>query len=86
MDFVEGFPHVNGKTVVLIVVNCFSKYTHFLPLSHLYTATTVTRVFFDNIMRLHGMPSSIVSDCNPVFMSKFWSEFFTLAGINLQLS
>jgi hypothetical protein len=41
MDFVEGFPRVNGKTVVPTVVDHFSKYAHFVPLAHPYTATTV---------------------------------------------
>jgi hypothetical protein len=39
MDFVEGFPCVNGKTVVLMVVDWFFKYAHFLPLGHPYTHT-----------------------------------------------
>jgi hypothetical protein len=71
MDFVERFPRVNGKTMVLTVVDCFSKYAHFLALSHLYTATTVARVFFNNVVKLHGIPNSIVSDRNLVFTSKF---------------
>jgi hypothetical protein len=41
MGFVEGFPRVNGKTVVPTVVDHFSKYAHFVPLAHPYTATTV---------------------------------------------
>jgi hypothetical protein len=71
MEFVEGFPHVNSKTVVLMVVNSFSMYAHFVPLTHPYTATTVARVFFDSIVWLHGIPSTIVSDHNLVFTSKF---------------
>jgi hypothetical protein len=46
----RGFSRVNGKTVVVTVVNRFSKYAHFIPLGHLYTATTVARAFFDNIV------------------------------------
>jgi hypothetical protein len=86
MDFVEDFPRVNSKTVVLTVVDRFSKYAHFIPLAHPYTATTVARVFFDNIVRLHGVPSTIVSYHNPVFTSKLWGELFALAGVKLQLS
>jgi transposase InsO family protein len=86
MDFVEGFPRVNGKSVVLIVVDCYSKYVHFIALDHPYTTTSMARVFFDNIVRLHRVPSSIVSDRDPVFTSKFWSELFALAGVELNLS
>ena len=59
---------------------------HFVPLGHPYTALTVAQAFFDNIVKLHGFPSSIVSDRDPVFTSTLWSELFTLAGVKLRLS
>ncbi|XP_039851102.1 uncharacterized protein DKFZp434B061-like isoform X2 [Panicum virgatum] len=65
MDFVEGLPKVGGKSVILTGVDCFSKYAHFIALSHLYTASSVARTFFDGIVRLHGFPTSIVSDRDP---------------------
>jgi hypothetical protein len=68
MDFVEGLPKVNGKSVILTVVDRFSKYAHFIALGHPYTPTYVARAFFTDIVRLHGMPTSIVSDrdlCSP---------------------
>jgi len=71
MDFIEALPRVNGKTVILTVVDRFSKFAHFIPLSHPYTAASVARVFFQEIVRLHGLPSSIVSDRDPVFTSAF---------------
>jgi hypothetical protein len=57
--------------VILTVVDRFSKYTHFIPLSHPYTTTTVARAFLTDIVRLHGLPTSIVSDRNPTFTSNF---------------
>jgi hypothetical protein len=86
MDFVEGFPRIGGKSVVLAVVNRFSKLAHFIPLGHPYTALTVARSFFDNIVKLHGFPCSIVSDRDPVFTSTVWTELFQLAGVKLRLS
>jgi hypothetical protein len=86
MDFVEGFPRINDKSVILIVVDRFLKYTHFLPLGHPYMTTSVAKVFFDDIVCLHGLPESIVSDRDPVFMSKFWTELFMLSNVKLQLS
>jgi len=65
MDFIEGLPKVAGKSVILTVVDRFSKYAHFLALGHPYTATSVARAFFDGIVRLHGFPLSIVSDRDP---------------------
>jgi hypothetical protein len=85
MDFVEGFPKVGGKSVVLTVVDRFSKMAHFVPLGHPYTALTVAQAFFDNIVKLQGFPCPIVSDRDPVFTSKLWKELFSLAGVQLRL-
>jgi hypothetical protein len=57
MDFVEGFPRVNSKSVILTVVDPFSKYTHFLPLGHPDMATSMVKVFFEATVRLHGFLS-----------------------------
>jgi hypothetical protein len=51
------------------VVDRFSKMAHFIALSHPYTTLKVAQAFFDNIVKLHGLPCSIVSDRNPVFTS-----------------
>jgi hypothetical protein len=60
MDFMKGFPKINSKMVILTMVDLFSKAAHFITLGHPYTATTVARAFFTEIVRLHGIPSSIV--------------------------
>jgi hypothetical protein len=65
MDFIEGLPKVTEKSVILTVVDRFSKYAHFIALSHPYTTAFVTRAFFDSVVRLHGFPSSIVNDRDP---------------------
>jgi hypothetical protein len=82
LDFVEGFPKVGGKSVIL-VVDRFLKYAHFIALGHLYSATTVAKAFFDTIVRLHGVPESIVSERDPVFTSTLWKELFRLTGTKL---
>jgi transposase InsO family protein len=86
MDFVEGLPRVHGKSVILTVVDRFSKYAHFIALGHPYTATSVARAFFDGVVRLHGFPASIVSDRDPVFTSNVWRDLFKLAGVTLKMS
>jgi hypothetical protein len=83
MDFVEGFPKVGGKSVILTVVNRFSKFAHFILVGHPYSAASVAKAFFDNIVRLHGFPTSIVSDRDPVFTSNLWTELFRLSGTRL---
>ncbi|XP_028056715.1 uncharacterized protein LOC114260736 [Camellia sinensis] len=86
MDFIEGLPNSLGKTVIFVVVDRLSKYGHFMALSYPYTAADVAKVFFDQVFKLHGLPSTIVSDRDAVFTSHFWHKLFTLQGCKLCLS
>jgi hypothetical protein len=86
IDFIEALPKVQGKTVILSVVDRFSKYCHFIPLAHPYTAESVAHAFFADIVWLHGVPQSIVSDHDPVFTSAFWQELMRLMGTKLYMS
>jgi hypothetical protein len=83
IDFMEGFPRMS---VILTMVERFSQATHFIPLGHPYMATSVPREFFNAVVKLHEIPSSIVSDCDPVFTSNFWKDLFSLAGVKLCMS
>jgi hypothetical protein len=86
IDFIEALPKVQGKTVILSIVDRFSKYCHFIPLAHPYTTESAVHAFFADIMRLHGVPQSIVSDRDPVFTSAFWQELMRLTGTKLYMS
>ena len=86
MDFITGLPPCKGKSVIFVVLDRFSKVTHFLSISHPYTAHSVAQIFIDQVFKLHGMPTSIVSDRDPIFISSFWKEFFKLQGSILCLS
>jgi hypothetical protein len=86
MDFVEGLPRSGSWDCILVVVDKFSKFGHFVPLSHPYTAHSVAQLFLSHIYRLHGFPAAIVSDRDPIFTSAFWRQLFQLAGTELRLS
>jgi hypothetical protein len=86
MDFIEVFPKVGGKSVILTVVDRFSKYAHFIPLSYPYSASSVDMAFFDSIVWLHGIPCFIVSDRDTIFTSMFGKELFNQAGVKLMMS
>jgi len=86
MDFVEDLPKSGGNDCVLVVVDLFSKYAHFLPLKHPFTTISVAKLFHHQVYRLHGLPASIVSDRDRVFTSKLWRELFCLADVQLSMS
>jgi len=78
MDFIIGLPKFGNKYVIMVVVNRLSKCAHLCALQQPFTPATVTQVFIDQIFKLHGMPTSIVLDCDPTFTIKFWQKLFKL--------
>ncbi len=86
LDFVTGLPPSQGNTVVLTVVDRFSKATHFIPLPKIPSARETAVAVIDNVFRNHGLPMDVVSDRGPQFISKFWKEFCRLLGATVSLS
>jgi hypothetical protein len=72
MNFIEGLPPSNGYTVIMFIVDHLTKYAHFAALKHPFIVAIVAKVFIDNVVRLHGIPTSIVTDRDRVFLSSFW--------------
>ncbi len=80
LDFVTGLPPSAGNSVVLTVVDRFSKTAHFIPLPKLPAAKETALAVFDHVFRVHGLPTDIVSDRGPQFVSQFWTEFCRQIG------
>lgn len=78
MDFITGLPCSEGKSVFLVVVDHLIKYVHFIALPAHFTNVSVTSVFAREVVRLHGIPRSLVSDRDWVFVSSFLHELFRL--------
>lgn len=86
MDFVTKLPVSDGFDSILVVVDKFSKMTHFIPCMEAIDAEGVAKLIMKNIVRLHGLPNSIVSDRGPQFVSKFWKILMNLLGVKVKLS
>ncbi|PNY08214.1 Ty3/gypsy retrotransposon protein, partial [Trifolium pratense] len=86
MDFITGLPNSCGFTVILVVVDRLTKYSHFFPLKSDYDSKSVAEIFMKNIVKLYGIPKSIVSDCDKVFTRRFWQHLFKLQGTTLAMS
>lgn len=72
IDFVTGLPLSNGCTVVFVVVDRFSKGVHLGSLPTNFTAYKIAELFVSIVCKHHGLPKSIVSDLDPIFISRFW--------------
>ena len=77
MDFVSGFPLTRGKQdAVWVIVDRLTKSAHFLPIRLDYSMDCLAELYVNEIVILHGIPVSIVSDCDPRFTSRFWKESY----------
>ncbi|GJZ33313.1 ty3-gypsy retrotransposon protein [Tanacetum coccineum] len=86
MDFITNLPLSNGKLAIWVIVDRLTKFAHFLALSPNYTATTLATLYLQQVYRLHGIPKTIVSDRDPIFLSRFWKELFNKIGTQLLYS
>ncbi|CAN6347636.1 unnamed protein product [Urochloa humidicola] len=86
MDFIEGLPKSQGKDVILVVVDRFTKYAHFIALSHPYSAQHVVNAYMENVFKLHGLPKVMVTDRDPIFTSTVWQSMFKSLQVELHLS
>jgi hypothetical protein len=86
LDFIEGLACSDSFNCILVVVDRFTKYSHFVPLKHPFTAQMVATKFLDTVVKLHGPPLSIVSDRDKVFTSNFWQDLFKLMHTELNMS
>ena len=86
MDFVVGLPECEGFDAVWVVVDRLSKMRHFVPCHTTIDAVGLAKLFLREVVRLHGLPKTIVSDRGPQFASTFWGQIYSRLGIDLRMS
>nr|GEU39910.1 putative reverse transcriptase domain-containing protein [Tanacetum cinerariifolium] len=87
MDFVTGLPRTQKKNdAILVVVDHLTKSSYFLPIRKDFSISRLADIFQQEIVRLHGTPTTIVFDRDPRFMSCFWKGLQNAWGTRLKFS
>ncbi|GMI75415.1 hypothetical protein HRI_001210800 [Hibiscus trionum] len=80
MDFIEGLPSSLKYNCILVVIDKFTKYAHFIPLAHPYTVLAIASAYLPQVYKLHGSPRISISDRDKTFTSLFWKELMKQLG------
>ena len=87
MDFVTSLPLTQRKhDAVWVIIDKLTKSAHFLPVRTDYSLERLAELYIREIVRLHGVPTSIISDRDPWFTSRFWDSFQRAMGTRLHYS
>ncbi|KAK2416602.1 hypothetical protein QL285_038986 [Trifolium repens] len=87
MDFVTALPKTQKKhDAIWVIIDRLTKSAHFIPINQTFSLERLAQVYVKEIIRLHGIPASIVSDRDPRFTSKFWKQLHLELGTKLRLS
>ena len=87
MDFVSGLPLTpSKKDSIWVIVDRLTKSAHFIPVRTDYSLQKLAKLYVAEIVRLHGVPVSIISDRDPRFTSRFWKKLHEALGTRLHFS
>jgi hypothetical protein len=84
MDFIVGLPNASQKhDSIWAIIDTLTKTAHFLPVHITYTAKKYAEIYLEQIIRLHGVPKTIISDRGTQFVARFWEQLQSSLGIKL---
>jgi len=87
MDFVVGLPRSpRGRDTIWVFVDRLSKVVHFIPIRSTSRPTDLAPIYMRDVVRLHGVPRTIVSDRDAKFVSKLWDTLQKPFGTTLRMS
>ena len=86
MDFMGPLPKLNNFNYLLVMIDQLMSQVHLVPTMMMVTTRSVAWLILKEVMRLHGIPESIVSDRDTKFTSIFWKELHRLMGSKLLMS
>ncbi|KAG4202220.1 hypothetical protein ERO13_A05G320708v2 [Gossypium hirsutum] len=87
MDFATGLPLAPKKKVIIwVVVDRLTKSTHFIPVRTNYSLDKLAELYISKIVKLHGVPISIISNRDSRFTSRFWKKLQEALGTKLNFS
>ena len=84
MDFIVGLPNTSQKhDSIWVIVDRLTKTAHFILVNTTYSAKRYAEIYFDQIIRLHGIPKTIISDRGAQFIARFWEQLQESLGTKL---
>jgi hypothetical protein len=87
MDFVSGLPRgKRGNNAIWVIVDRLTKFALFLPVKMTDSVDKLAKIYVNEVVRLHGVPTLIVSDRDPRFTSCLWPSIQRALGTNLSIS
>ncbi|KAF8761288.1 hypothetical protein RHS01_01288 [Rhizoctonia solani] len=85
-DFITGFPKSNGHNAILVVIDSFSKFGHFIPTTKKVTSKGLAELFVSHVWKLHGLPVRTISDRGTTFTGKFLRALYQRLGVKPSFS